>query len=148
MHLRLAAALLTALILSFLSLSFPAVADVCPAEVLHQRQDMRERLAYVSRRGLEGDHHYSIAFKTQSKGVGLPAALLAQYPDDMHIILQHQFEALKVFPDRFDVTLWFKGKKTRVTVPFNAVTLFVDPSVNFRIEPDAAFRGNACDAPR
>ena len=89
----------------------------CPTEVLNQSQDMRERLAYVCRRGLEGDHHCSISFKTQARGVGLPAALLAQYPDDMHIILQYQFEALKVSADRFDVTLWFKGKKTRVTLP-------------------------------
>ena len=144
MHLRTTtAALLTGLILSS-----QAVADICPAEVLSQRQDMRERLAHVSRRGLEGDHHYSIAFKTKAKGVGLPTALVAQYPDDMHVILQHQFEALKVSADRFDVTLWFKGKKTRVTVPFDAVTLFLDPSVDFRVEPDPAFHGIVCDAPR
>lgn len=144
MHLRTT----TAALLMALSLSSQALADVCPAEVLNQRQDMRDRLAHVSRRGLEGDHHYSIAFKTKAKGVGLPAALVAQYPDDMHIILQHQFEALKVFPDRFDVTLWFKGKKTRVTVPFDAVTSFVDPSVDFRVEPDPAFHGIACDTKR
>jgi hypothetical protein len=138
----------TAALLMTLTLSSQAVADVCPAEVLNQRQDMRERLAHVSRRGLEGDHHYSIAFKTKAKGVGLPAALISQYPDDMHIILQYQFEALKVSADRFDVTLWFKGKKTRVTVPFDAVTLFLDPSVNFRVEPDPAFRGIACDTKR
>jgi len=144
MHLRTS----TAALLMALSLSSRALADVCPAEVLNQRQDMRDRLAHVSRRGLEGDHHYSIAFKTKAKGVGLPAALVAQYPDDMHIILQHQFEALKVSADRFDVTLWFKGKKTRVTVPFDAVTSFVDPSVDFRAEPDPAFHGIACDTKR
>ena len=144
MHLRTS----TAALLMALSLSSQALADVCPAEVLNQRQDMRDRLAHVSRRGLEGDHHYSIAFKTKAKGVGLPATLVAQYPDDMHIILQHQFEALKVSADRFDVTLWFKGKKTRVTVPFDAVTSFVDPSVDFRVEPDPAFHGIACDTKR
>jgi hypothetical protein len=137
-----------AALLTGLALSSPAFADVCPAEVRHQRDDMRERLAYVSRRGLEGDHHYSIGFKTAVNGVVLPPALLAQYPDEMHIILQYQFEALKVSADRFDVTLWFKGKKTRVTVPFNAVTTFLAPSVDFRIEPDPAFRGVICDEAR
>ena len=135
-----------AALLFALALSSPAAADVCPAEVLHQRQDMRERLAYVSRRGLEGDHHYSMVFKTATKGVVMPSALLAQYPDEMSIILQYQFEALKVSADRFDVTLWFKGKKARITVPFAAVTLFVDPSIGFRIETDPAFRGVACGA--
>ena len=138
---------IAALLMTF-ALSSPGAADVCPAEVLHQREDMRERLARVSRRGLEGDHHYSMVFKTAAQGVVMPSALLAQYPDEMSIILQHQFEALKVFADRFDVTLWFKGKKARITVPFAAVTLFVDPSVNFRIETDPAFRGVACAATR
>jgi hypothetical protein len=137
-----------AALLMALALSSPAAADVCPADVLHQREDMRERLARVSRRGLEGDHHYSVVFNTAAKGVVMPSALLAQYPDEMSVILQYQFEALKVFADRFDVTLWFKGKKARITIPFNAVTLFVDPSVNLRIETDPAFRGVACDATR
>jgi hypothetical protein len=134
-----------AALLTVLALSTPAAADVCPSEVMQQREAMRDRLAYVSRRGLEGDHHYSVVFKTAAKGVVMPSTLLAQYPDEMSVILQHQFEALKVFVDRFDVTLWFKGKKTRITIPFGAVTLFVDPSVNFRIEPDPSFRGVTCD---
>ena len=137
------AALLTAL-----ALSSPAIAEVCPAEVLHQRQDMRERLAYVSRRSLEGDRHYSVVFKTHAKGVVLPAAQLAEHPDEMHVILQHQFEALKVYADRFAVTVWFNGKKARVSIPFDAVTQFLDPSVSFRIDTDPAFRGAVCDAAR
>lgn len=139
---------IAAALLMALALSSQASADVCPDEVLGQRAEMRERLVYTSRRGLEGDHHYSITFKTKGKGVIMPETLLAQYPDDMSIILQYQFEALKVSAERFEVTLWFKGKKTRITVPFDAVTLFIDPSVNFRVEPDQAFRGISCDASR
>lgn len=135
---------IAATLLIALALSSPAAADTCPAEVLHQRQDMRERLAYVSRRGLEGDHHYSITFKTTATGVVLPSTLVAQYPQKMSIILQHQFERLKVEADQFEVTLWFKGVKTRVVVPFDAITIFADPSASFRIDPDPAFLGLRC----
>ncbi|MEH2477214.1 hypothetical protein V1282_000571 [Nitrobacteraceae bacterium AZCC 2146] len=54
------------------------------------------------------------------------------------MILQYQFEHLVVSDDRFDVVLWFKGLKKRVVVPFNAITHFIDPSVNFRLEFDPA----------
>jgi len=128
-----------------LALSSQAAADSCPANVLHQREDMRERLAYVSRRGLEGGHHYFITFKTTAADVVLPAALVVEYPDEMTIVLQHQFEQLKVTTGRSEVMLWFKGSKTRVVVPFDAVTIFMDPSANFRIDPDPAFRGIRCE---
>jgi hypothetical protein len=127
-----------------LALSSQAAAGTCPAEVLHQREDMRERLAYVSRRGLEGDHHYFITFKTSAAGVVLPAALVAQHPDEMTIVLQYQFERLKVTTGQFEVMLWFKGVKTRVVVPFDAITAFIDPSVKFRIDTDPAFLGQRC----
>jgi hypothetical protein len=127
-----------------LALSSEAAAETCPAQVLHHREDMRERLAYVSRRGLEGDHHYFITFKTAATGVVLPAALLAQYPDEMNIVLQYQFERLRVTAEQFEVVLWFKGAKTRVVVPFDAVTIFIDPSVQFRIDADPAFLGVRC----
>jgi hypothetical protein len=128
-----------------LALSSQAAADTCPTQVLHQREDMRERLAYVSRRGLEGDHHYFITFKTTAKGVVLPAALLAQHPDEMTIVLQYQFERLRVTTGQFEVMLWFKGVKTRVVVPFDAVSAFIDPSVKFRIDTDPAFLGVRCE---
>lgn len=131
-------------LLVVLALSSQAEA-ACSAEVLHQREDMRERLGYASRRGLPGDHHYSITFRTTARGVVLPAALVAQYPQEMTIILQHQFEQLKVAPERFEVVLSFKGVRTRVVVPFDAITIFADPSVNFRLDPDPATLGQTCD---
>lgn len=135
---------LVAALLVALAMSSPARA-ACSAEVLHQREDMRERLAYTSRRGLEGDHHYSITFRTTARGVVLPAALAAEYPQEMTIILQHQFEQLKVAPERFEVVLWFKRVRTRVAVPFDAITIFADPSTNFRLDPAPATLGQACD---
>ena len=135
---------LVAALLVVLAMSSQAAAS-CSTEVLNQRADMRERLAYVSRRGLDGNHHYSITFVTTAQGVVLPAALLAQYPQDMTIILQHEFERLKVAPEWFEVVLWFKRVRTRVVVPFDAITIFADPSVNFRLDPNPATLGRTCE---
>ena len=67
-------------------------------------------------------------------GVALPGRLLAQHPDEMTIVLQHQFDDLVVDEDAFQVTLYFNGKGERLRVPMNAVTAFADPSVNFGLE--------------
>jgi hypothetical protein len=138
--------LLAAALLVGLSVSPPAPKPefACTPQAMQQREVMREALADAVKRGLRGKHHYSITFQTTSDGVGLPATLVAQYPETMTIILQHQFERLKVTEDRFEVTLWFKSVKTRVTVPFDAITLFIDPSVNMWMETDAASRGQRC----
>jgi hypothetical protein len=127
------------------ALTSPAAAATCGADVLQQREVMREALADVEKRGLRGKHHFSITFLTTGKGVVLPVSLVAQYPEQISIILQHQFERLKVMDDRFEVTLWFKGVKTRIKVPFDAITLFIDPSVNVRIATDPASHGQRCN---
>ena len=105
---------------------------------------MREALGDVAKRGLRGKHHYSISFLTTASGVALPSSLVAQYPQQTTIILQHQFEWLRVNTEGFEVVLWFRGVPARVTVPFNAVTLFVDPSVNVWIKPDPTSHGQRC----
>lgn len=78
-----------------------------------------------------GEHHFYIEFATAAPGVAMPDDLRESYPDLMTIIIQHQFEALEVSEEGFAVTLWFKGKPARLTVPFEAVTSFADPSVSF-----------------
>lgn len=78
-----------------------------------------------------GDHHFYIEFETQADGVSIPDHLLAQYPQRMTIVLQHQFEGLEVLDEAFSVTLWFKNIQSRLTIPFDAVTSFADPSVQF-----------------
>lgn len=84
-----------------------------------------------------GDHHFYIEFETQAEGVTIPDHLLATYPVRMTIVLQHQFDDLEVRDDEFSVTLWFKGQQARLTVPFEAVTSFADPSVQFGLRFDA-----------
>jgi hypothetical protein len=134
-----------AALLVVLAMALPAKAASCSREVLQQREVMREALADVAKRGLRGKHYFSITFLTTANGVALPATLVAEYPREMTIILQHQFERLKVSAEAFEVVLWFKGVRTRVAVPFSAVTLFVDPSVNAWLKTEPASRGQRCE---
>lgn len=101
---------------------------------------VRGVLARAAASGLPGDHHFYIGFSTGFAGVRLAPRLRARFPDEMTIVLQHQFRDLEVDDDRFAVTLSFDGKPERVTVPFPAVTSFGDPSVDFglRFEPAEA----------
>ncbi len=84
-----------------------------------------------------GEHHFFIEFATRHPGVDIPSYLHEQYPERMSIVLQHQFYDLGVDDDHFEVTLKFKGKPERLVIPFDAMTSFVDPSVDYglRFEP-------------
>ena len=108
---------------------------------------MRDALALVEEEGLPGNHHYYISFLTQHEGVTVPDRLRARHPDEMTIVLQHQFWGLEIAGDGFSVTLSFGGRSERLTVPFEAVTAFVDPAVNFGLrfgpEPDEEEAGPA-----
>ena len=75
------------------------------------------------------DHPVDVTFRTRAEGVELPAYLLAQYPDEMDIILQYQFERLVVRNERIAVNLSFKGRPARLVIPFAAITAFFDQSV-------------------
>ncbi|MEQ8193574.1 MAG: ClpXP protease specificity-enhancing factor SspB [Rhodospirillales bacterium] len=84
--------------------------------------------------GLPGDHHFYISFRTGAPGAEVPLSLKAQYPEEMTIVIQHQFENLEVGEDAFLVTLRFNGKPERLRVPFAAITSFNDPSVKFGLQ--------------
>jgi hypothetical protein len=90
--------------------------------------------------GLPGAHHFYITFKTDAPGVDGPIDLLGKYPDEMTIVLQHQYWDLAPGETYFSVTLQFGGQPKRVSVPYAAVTRFYDPSVQFllQFEPAAA----------
>ncbi len=95
---------------------------------------MREALARAAASGLPGAHHFFIGFKTRFPGVKLPDSLLEQYSDEMTIVLEHQFWDLEVAEDKFAVTLSFQNRPDRLTIPFEAVTTFNDPSVKFGLQ--------------
>ena len=88
--------------------------------------------------GLPGAHHFYITFKTEAPGVSAPGDLLAKYPDEMTIVLQHQYKDLAPGETFFTVTLKFGGQPKRLSVPYAAVTRFYDPSVQFLLQFEAA----------
>lgn len=101
---------------------------------------VRQALATVAETGFPGAHHFYITFRTRHPGVDIPQHLHATYPDEMTIVLQHQFYGLEIDDVRFSVTLSFRKRLERLTIPFAAVTAFVDPGVNFglQFQPDEA----------
>jgi hypothetical protein len=95
---------------------------------------VRGVLTEAAKKGLPGEHHFYIAFDTRADGVNIPDRLRAQYPEEMTIILQHQFWDLKVTEETFEVSLSFGGIPAKLTVPFEAVKGFFDPSVQFGLQ--------------
>jgi hypothetical protein len=87
--------------------------------------------------GLPGAHHFYITFKTDAAGVSGPPDLLGKYPDEMTIVLQHQYWDLAPGETFFSVTLQFGGQPKRLSVPYAAVTRFYDPSVQFLLQFEA-----------
>jgi len=110
--------------------------DVLARDAL--RGVLRRVLSDAATHGLPGEHHFFITFLSTAEGVKLSSRLLAQYPDEMTIILQHQFWDLVVSEDRFEVGLSFGGIPERLVVPFAAIKSFFDPSVQFGLQFEPA----------
>ena len=98
------------------------------------RDVLRKALAHVADSGLPGAHHFYITFRTHYPGVEIPGHLHASYPEDMTIVLQHEFYGLEVAESHFQVTLSFKKRLERLKIPFASVVSFVDPAVNFGLQ--------------
>jgi uncharacterized protein len=110
--------------------------DVLAQEAL--RGVVRTVLADVAKKGLPGEHHFYLSFDTRADGVRLSPRMRAQYPEEMTIVLQHQFWDLMVSQDGFEVGLSFGGIPERLAVPFAAVKGFFDPSVQFGLQFEQA----------
>lgn len=98
---------------------------------------VRRVLGDAVRDGLPGEHHFYVSFRTDRPGVRLSARLRERYPQDMTIVLQHQFDNLVVQENAFEVGLSFSGIAERLRVPFEALTGFFDPSVQFGLKFEA-----------
>lgn len=92
---------------------------------------VRDALKIAATQGLPGENHFYITFKTNFEGVELPRMLQIQYPENMTIVLQHQFSDLAVSDDKFSVTLVFGGVPYTLVIPFGAITYFADPFAKF-----------------
>jgi uncharacterized protein len=108
---------------------------------------VRDVLAEAARKGLAGDHHFLISFDTRAEGVRISERMRAQYPEEMTIVLQHQFWDLTVDERGFEVGLSFGGVPEKLAVPFAAVKGFFDPSVQFGLQFEEVSEGDAEPAP-
>lgn len=95
---------------------------------------VRKALEKVEKDGLPGEHHFFITFMTRAPGVEISEVLMGRYPQEMTIVLQHQFWALEVFETEFQVGLTFNKIPERLKIPYSAVKGFFDPSVQFGLQ--------------
>ena len=107
------------------------------------RSVVRRVLVQVAEKGLPGSHHFYISFRSTDPGVEIPDYLLAKYPEEMTIVLQHQYWDLILYDDAFEVTVSFNKQQERIKVPFMALSAFVDPSVRFGLQFDRKDKAGA-----
>ena len=92
---------------------------------------VRDVIAEAAEKGLIGQHHFYITYRTQDDGVVMSDKLRAAHPLEITIVLQNQFEDLTVEEDHFSVRLSFNQQPETLVVPFDAISKFYDPSVAF-----------------
>ncbi|MDQ0505046.1 SspB family protein [Xanthobacter agilis] len=118
--------------------------DLLAQEAL--RSVVRRVLLDVAKDGLPGDHHFYISFDTRAPGVRLSQRMREKYPEEMTIVLQHQFWDLSVNEAAFEVGLSFGGIPEKLLIPFSALKGFFDPSVKFGLQFELAVPESDDDA--
>ena len=118
--------------------------DVLAQEAM--RGVVRKVLTEVAQTGLPGDHHFFITFDTNYPGVRVSSRVRQQYPDEMTVVLQHQFWDLNVTDTTFEVGLSFNSVPERLLIPFRAITAFVDPHANFGLKLEAGAEDDQSEA--
>ncbi len=108
---------------------------------------VRKVLSDAARDGLPGEHHFYISFRTEHAGVRMSQRLREKYPQEMTIVLQHQFDQLVVHDQAFEVGLSFSGFPERLRVPFDALSGFFDPSVQFGLKFETSEEETAAEEP-
>ena len=109
------------------------------AQLMHRamRGLMIELLDDISESGLPGEHHFFITFDTRVEGVQIADWLRERYPEEMTVVIQHWFENLEVSEDGFGITLNFGDNPEPLYIPWDAISTFVDPSVEFGLRFEA-----------
>ncbi|MBL94209.1 MAG: hypothetical protein CFH06_00047 [Alphaproteobacteria bacterium MarineAlpha3_Bin5] len=118
----------------------PLQYDVWIEEAL--RGVVKRALAMVEDCGLPGDHHFYLTFRTQEEGVSISPWTKQKYPDEMTIIIQHQYLNLRTDDRQLCLTLYFDGKQENLVIPFTAISSFADPSVNFGLQLKVPIKDN------
>lgn len=110
------------------TIDYPSMIDNAMRDVV------RQSLMHIERYGLPGDHHFFISFQTNFPGVTISPQLKARYPEEITIVVQHQFWDLHITPDYFSIMLSFNNIPEKLVVPFDALTAFADPSIKFGLQ--------------
>ena len=97
-----------------------------------------QAIEHVAKHGLPGGHHFYVSFRTQYPGVVIPARLRAQYPEEMTIVLQHQFWDLKLDHEArtISVGLSFGGVPSTLVIPLDSLVSFADPQIRYALRFD------------
>ena len=103
----------------------------------------RRALRLAAREGLPGEHHFYLSFRTGHPGVSVSPSVRARHPEEMTVVLQHQYWDLAVGDDAFSVTLRFGGTPERLHVPYGALTAFADPAAEFALRFDGPAEARA-----
>lgn len=98
------------------------------------RSVVRDSISLVAKHSLQGNHHFYITFTTTHPNVEMPDYLREQYPDEITVVLQHEFWDLEANDYSFSVTLCFNDIHERLVIPYSAIVSFVDPSVKFGLQ--------------
>ena len=104
---------------------------------------VRDALKIAELQGLPGENHFYITFRTNFSGVEIPNMLKVQYPENMTIVLQHQFSDLHVDDEKFSVVLTFGGVPSRLIIPFASISYFADPYARFALSFSAPLNNNS-----
>lgn len=110
------------------SIDYPGLIDSA------MRNVVREALIHVDEFGLPGEHHFFISFLTGFPGVSISPQLKSRYPEEITIVVQHQFWDLKITDRQFSIMLSFNNIPEKLVVPFDALTAFADPSIKFGLQ--------------
>lgn len=110
------------------TIDYPGLIDAA------MRGVVREALVHVDKFGLQGEHHFFISFQTNFPGVSISPQLKARYPEEITIVIQHQFWDLKISEKQFSIMLSFNNIPEKLVVPFDALTAFADPSIKFGLQ--------------
>lgn len=136
--------------MDFYGSSYEMPTDLMRYDLMTQnamRNVVKQALERVMKEGLPGEHHFFVTFVTHAKGVHISDALKARYPQEMTIVLQHQFWGLEVTDIGFTVGLTFNKVPEKLVIPFSAIKGFFDPAVQFGlqfpVEEDTAGEGEA-----
>lgn len=110
------------------AIDYPALIDNA------MRSVVRTAITQVAERGLPGEHHFFVSFLTNHPAVQVSAAVKERYPDEMTIVIQHQYWDLKIAEDHFSLMLSFNNIPEKLVIPFAALTAFADPSIKFGLQ--------------